>query len=59
MAVLVSVRDEDEVERLVLGYSPKFQALLRAARQEIDDGGGIGHEDLWQGVESEALSNHE
>jgi prevent-host-death family protein len=27
-AVLLAVQDEDELERLVLAYSPKFHALL-------------------------------
>jgi prevent-host-death family protein len=52
VAVLLSVEDEDEVERLVLAYSPKFQSVLQAARQQIREGGGIRHEDFWQEVEA-------
>jgi hypothetical protein len=33
-AVLLSV-DEDEIERLGLAYSPRFQRMLGAARQHI------------------------
>lgn len=50
-AVLLSVEDEDEIERLTLAYSPKFQKMLSLARQQIRDGGGIQHEDFWRGVE--------
>lgn len=53
VAVLLSVEDEDEIERLVLAYSPKFQAILKAARQRIRAGDGIRHEDFWREVEAE------
>jgi len=56
VAVLLSVEDEDEVERLVLAYSPKFQSVLQAARQQIREGDGIRHEDFWQEVEAATLA---
>jgi len=52
-AVLLSVDDEDEIDRLVLAYSPKFQKMLSIAKQQIRDGGGIPHEDFWKEVEEE------
>ena len=48
VAVLLSVTEEEELERLVLAYSPKFRAILGRARQQIRETGGIGHEDFWQ-----------
>jgi len=54
VAVLLSVEDEDELERLVLAYSPKFRAILETSRQQIRDTGGLEHEDFWQQVEAEA-----
>jgi len=51
VAVLVSLEDEDEIERMVLAYSPKFQGILQAARQQIKKDGGIEHEAFWQKVE--------
>ena len=51
VAVLVSLEDEDEIERMVLAYSPKFQGILQAARQQMREEGGIEHEDFWQKVE--------
>ena len=54
VAVLLGVTDEEEIERLVLAYSPKFQAVLARGRQQIKETGGIGHEDLWQEMEAEA-----
>jgi len=49
-AVLLSVDDEDEIERLALAYSPKFQKMLSLARQQIREGQGIPHEDFWKEV---------
>ncbi len=53
-AVLLAIEDGDELERLVLAYSPKFQAILNAGRREIRETGGIPHEEFWQQVEAEA-----
>jgi prevent-host-death family protein len=53
VAVLLSVEDEEELERLVLAYTPKFRAILDAGREQIRKTGGIAHEALWQEVEGE------
>ncbi len=50
-AVLLSVDDEDEIERLALAYSPRFQKILSLARQQIREGQGIRHEDFWREAE--------
>jgi prevent-host-death family protein len=42
VAVLISVQDEEEIERLVLAYSPKFQRLLHMAKEEIREGVAFG-----------------
>jgi len=52
VAVLLSVEDEEELERLILAYSPKLRAILDRARQQIQETGGIQHEDLWREVET-------
>lgn len=54
IAVLVAVTDEEELERLVLAHSPKFQALLDKSRRQIEDSGGIPHEQFWREVEAES-----
>jgi len=51
VAVLLGVADEDELERLVLAYSPRLRGILDAARQRIRQGAGIPHEDFWQDIE--------
>jgi prevent-host-death family protein len=50
-AVLLSVDDEDEIERLALAYSLKFQKMLSLAKQQIREGSGIRHKDFWREVE--------
>lgn len=52
-AVLLNVEDEDELEGLVLAYSPKFRALLQAARDEVRISGGIPHDEFWRQVDAE------
>jgi prevent-host-death family protein len=54
VAVLVAVTDDDELERLILAHSPKFQALLDKSRRQIDETGGIPHEQFWREVAAES-----
>lgn len=54
VAVLLSVVDEDELERLILAHSPKLQAILKRGREQIQAGQGIEHEEFWRQVEAEA-----
>ena len=52
VAVLLSVNEEDEIERLILAYSPKFQVILAAAEQQVRGGQGIKHDVFWQEIRS-------
>ena len=54
VAVLLAVTDDDELERLVLAHSPKFQALLDKSRRQIEDTGGIPHDRFWREVQAES-----
>ncbi|MDZ4158827.1 MAG: type II toxin-antitoxin system prevent-host-death family antitoxin [Anaerolineaceae bacterium] len=56
VAMLLSITDEDEIERMLLAYSPKFQSIIDAAEQQIREGKGIKHADFWRAVESEVKS---
>ena len=53
VAMLLSIKDEDEIERMLLAHSPKFQSILEVAEQQIREGKGIKHEDFWRDIESE------
>jgi prevent-host-death family protein len=53
VAVLLGIQDEDDLERILLAHSPKFQALLEAAEQRIRESGAVEHEAFWKMVEEE------
>lgn len=55
-AILVNVFDDDEIDGLLLAFSPKFRAIIDAARAEIAQTGGIEHEAFWKEVEAESGS---
>jgi prevent-host-death family protein len=54
VAVLLAVTDDEELERLVLAHSPKFQALLDKSRRQIEKTGGIPHDVFWREVAAES-----
>lgn len=47
VAVLLPIRDDDELEQIILAYSPQFQSILNTARQQIQEGKGIEHDTFW------------
>ena len=51
--VLLAVQDEDEIERLIVSYTPRLREILEAARQRIREGRGIPHDEFWRQVEAE------
>jgi prevent-host-death family protein len=53
VAVLIAPADEEDLERLVLAYSPRMQRLLDEARERIQQGGGLEHTDFWDAVRRE------
>jgi prevent-host-death family protein len=54
VAVLLTPYDDDDLERLMLGRSPRFQALLNRSRQSIQQGKGLSEKDFWQAVRKRA-----
>jgi prevent-host-death family protein len=48
VAALVAVVDENDLERLMLGYSPKLRAVLLAARERIRYGRAVPHARFWK-----------
>jgi prevent-host-death family protein len=53
-AVLLVPHDDDDLERLLLGRSPRFQALLDRSRQSIEAGQGLSEEAFWKAVRKRA-----
>ena len=48
--VLVAAKDDEDLERLILAHSPRFQALLEQSRQSVRAGKGIPHAEFWKGA---------
>ena len=47
VAVLVSILEDDELERFILAHTPRFRRLLDAAEERIQRTGGVEHDDFW------------
>jgi prevent-host-death family protein len=54
VAVLLVPFDDDDLERLMLGRSPRFQAQLDRSRQSIEEGKGEPEESFWKTVRQRA-----
>ena len=50
VAVLLAPEDDDDLERLILARSPRFQALLEKSRRSIESAKGLSSEEFWQAV---------
>jgi prevent-host-death family protein len=53
-AVLLVPYDDNDLERLMLGRSPRFQALLDRSRQSIKEGKGLSEKAFWDAVRKRA-----
>src|SRR5436305_14401890 len=53
-AVLLVPYDDDDLERLLLGRSPRFQAMLDRSRQSIKEGKGLSEKSFWEAVRKRA-----
>lgn len=47
VAVLVAPQDDDDLERLILARSPRFQAMLSQSRESLKAGKGLSHDQFW------------
>ena len=47
VAVIVGVQDEDEIERLLMAYSPHLRAILERSRQQFRDGQWLSEGQFW------------
>jgi len=54
VAVILAVTDEEELERLILAHSPKFQAIMKSGKEELRRGEGVEHDEFWAEVDAEA-----
>jgi hypothetical protein len=42
---------QDDLVRLILAHSPRFQALLERSRESLRAGKGLTQQEFWQTVE--------
>ena len=54
VAVLLAPKDDDDLERLILGHSPRFQAFLENSWKKIKEGKGLSSNAFWSAVEKQA-----
>jgi len=47
-AVLLPITDDEELERIMIAYSPGLRAILEEGKQQIRKEGGISHDDFWE-----------
>jgi prevent-host-death family protein len=47
VAVIVGVQDEEEIERLLMAYSPHLRAILERSRQQIREGRLLSEDEFW------------
>jgi prevent-host-death family protein len=53
-AVLLVPYDDNDLERLILGRSPRFQAMLSRSRQSLKEGKGLSERAFWEAVRKRA-----
>jgi len=56
VAVIIGVQDEDEIERLLMAYSPHLRAILDRSRQQFKEGHWLSEEEFWSQFEQPETS---
>ncbi len=51
VAVIIGVQDEDEIERLLMAYSPHLRAILERSRQQFREGQWLSEKEFWSQFE--------
>ena len=47
VAVILGVQDKDEIERLLMAYSPHLRAILERSREQFRNGNWLGEQEFW------------
>lgn len=50
IAVISSVLDPEDLERLILAHNPRFNRLIDSANRSIQETGGVKHDDFWSSL---------
>ncbi len=57
VAVILAPVDDDDLERLLLSRSPRFQVLLKKSRANIRAGRAVSHEEFWNNVQQRSTDS--
>jgi prevent-host-death family protein len=52
VAAIVPITDEQDLEGLVLSYSPKFRSIISEANRQLKGGLGIPNDQFWTEVDA-------
>lgn len=53
--LMLKIDSDEDLERLLLINSSRFQAMLDAEEKRIQETGGLSHEEVWKQVENTAV----
>ena len=56
VAILLAPVDDDDLERLLLARSPRFQSLLAKSRASLRAGKGVTHAAFWKAAAQQPLA---
>lgn len=51
VAVLTGITNEEDIDDLLMAYSPHLRAILEQSRQQIREGQWLSEEDFWSRIE--------
>jgi len=49
-AILLAPKNNEDLERLILAHSRRFQTLLEKSRRSVRAGKGVPHDEFWKTV---------
>ena len=51
VAVIVGVQDEEDIESVLMTYSPQLRAILERSRRQIREGLSLNEDEFWSQME--------
>ena len=51
VAVIVGVQDEEDIESVLMTYSPQLRAILERSRRQIREGRCLSEDEFWSQME--------
>ncbi len=54
VAAIIAIGEDEDIERLLMAYSPKLQKILNDSWEEYRKTGGIPHDEFWKSIEEDS-----